>query len=637
LWKGERATKPSDIYAVGVILYEMVTGRLPFESNSLEDRLVQPVPPSKFMKGLDPRWDRVVLECLNESPADRPRDAQQIISVLEKRPFPKVPFVVIGVLLLAALMPPIRERVIDLFLPAHVRLAILPFQGPTDATVVSEGALQDVSDRLQHMPSARRTLVVISPSDELKASVQTPEQASKVLHATHALQTSVRREGDEYVAQASIIDLTTLSHLGDFSGRYSQATIGTFPAALAGAVSLALRMHSPAVAESLSPEATPPYDKGLYLLRNDRQTFEHAIVLFKDAARLDPRSPLPLAALVEALVVKFEVTRGHDCLEQAREALREAEGLNPDSARVRVAAGQMNETAGQYEKALEDYRRVQDLEPSNVDALLGIAKVYDKVDMPDKAVEAYTRAIDLDPGYYWPYESQGVFFYRRGRYPEAAEQFRKVIERAPGMFKPYSNLGATLMDLGKYDEAEQALTQSLKLRKTAPALNNLGAIRAYQRRDSEAVEYFEEAVAMDPSDYVNVENLADCYRRLGRLQEAKSAYRKAMNGALEVLAENPSQGYPRAFVAQCAARLGDNKRAEAEIAQALKSSPGDNKVIETAILTYEVLNERDKAVAALNSATPELLLQLERYPDLADFCSDSRFQQLVTKVDIGGK
>ena len=637
LWRGERASKASDIYALGVILYEMITGRLPLESESLDDRLVQPVPPSKFVKGVDPRWDRVILECLNESVAARPRDAQQIIAQLEKRPLPKAPFVVIGVLLLAGLIPQIRERVIDLFLPAHVRLAILPFQGPTEATVVSEGALQDVSDRLQHMPSARRTLVVISPADELKASVQTPEQASKVLHATHALQTSVRREGDEYIAQASVIDLTTLTHLGEFSGRYSQATIGTFPAALASEVSLALHLRSPAVPESLSPDATPTYDKGLYLLHNDRQTFEDAIVLFKEAARLDPRSPLPLAALVEALVVKFEETTAHECLEEAQRALREAEGLNPDSARVRLAAGLMNETAGQYEKALEDYRRVQDIEPSNVDALLGIAKVYDKVDMPDKAVEAYTRAIDLDPGYYWPYELQGVFFYRRGRYPEAAEQFRKVIERAPGMYQPFSNLGATLMDLGKYDEAEQALTQSLKLRKTAPALNNLGAIRAYQRRDSEAVEYFEQAVAIDPSDYVNLENLADCYRRLGRLQEAKSAYRKAMNLALEALIENPSQGYPRAFVAQCAARLGDTKRAEAEIAQALKSSPGDNKVIETAILTYEVLNKRDKAILALYGATPDLLLQLDRYPDLADFCRDSRFQQLVTKADIGGK
>jgi tetratricopeptide (TPR) repeat protein len=398
-----------------------------------------------------------------------------------------------------------------------------------------------------------------------------------------------------------------------------------------------LHLRSPAVPESLSPEATPPYDKGLYLLRNDRQTFEDAIVLFKEAARLDPRSPLPPAALVEALVVKFEETKEHKCLEEAQRALQEAEGLNPDSARVRLAAGLMNETAGQYEKALEDYRRVRDLEPSNVDALLGIAKIYDKVDMPDKAVEAYNRAIDLDPGYYWPYELQGVFLYRRGRYPEAAEQFRKVIERAPGMFKPYSNLGAALMDLGKYDEAEEALTQSLKVRKTAPALNNLGAIRVYQHRDSEAVEYFEQAVEMVPSDYVNIENLADCYHRLGRLQAANSAYRKAMNLALEALAENPSQGFPRGLVAYSAARLGDTRRAEAEIAQALRSSPGDNKVIENAILTYEVLGQRDKAILALNSATPELLLELERYPGLADFCRDSRFQQLVTKVDIGGK
>jgi tetratricopeptide (TPR) repeat protein len=248
----------------------------------------------------------------------------------------------------------------------------------------------------------------------------------------------------------------------------------------------------------------------------------------------------------------------------------------------------------------------------------------------------YQKAIALDPGYYRSHEQLGSFYYYRGKYPEAAEQFQETVDRAPGRFIAFSNLGAALMDMGKFDAAERALMTSLNLRETAPALNNLGAIRAYQGRDAEAIEHYERAVSLDPSDYVNIENAADCYRRVDRLAEAKKAYRKAMTLALTELGENPALGYSRSFVAYCAARLGDTKRAEVEISQALKSSPGDNKVIGNTVLTYEALHQREKAIGVVRGATPQLLHQLCRHPDLADFCQDPRYQLLLNQIGNGG-
>ena len=153
--------------------------------------------------------------------------------------------------------------------------------------------------------------------------------------------------------------------------------------------------------------------------------------------------------------MKSEQTDKPEILDDARRDLDAAQSLNPDSSRVRLAAGLLNETAGQYEGALDDYRRVLDREPQSVDALRSIAEVYDRLKMPSRAIAAYQKAIQLDPENYAGYHGLGVFYYYHGDYSQAAEQFQKSIERAPGLFDEYTNLGAALDDLGRDVEAER--------------------------------------------------------------------------------------------------------------------------------------------------------------------------------------
>ena len=634
LWHDQKPSKASDVYALGVILYEIVSGSPPFNTRD-SWALKSPKPPhapSLFNKDLDVRWDRAILGCLDTEPRMRPQ-AADVLKSFERRPAWKSPALAIALLSLLGLIAGFQRPLMRIFKPADIRLAILPVQADAETASMGQDALRQVAESIQRSNSSANILV-IPAADTLRQGIDRPEQAFAELNATHAMQVVLRRDGEAIVSKLAIFELTRGSRVADFESRYSPVNVLDVAGAFAGAATAALHLH-PAESDLISPAANDWYSRGVRLLDLDDPDYVTAIPLFEQAAQLDQHSVLPLAGLAEAQFYAYDATQEEFWLARSRQTLQAAEALNPDSIAVHHVAGLLDRVENNAAKALEEHRRVLEIDPGNIDAMVNIASLYSVLHQPEKAIEVYRQAEAIDPANYKPYEWFGSFYFRLGLQAEAEQQFRMEVAHAPERLTSYSNLAGILSSEGKNEEALKVLEDSLKIKVTPAALNNAGAALAYLGRDQEAADYYGRAVQLFPN-YRYWLNLADSERRLHHAAAAGRAYQKGEQLAIRELQTQPGVAETRSYVAYFEARLGEKRRAQEEMAQALHAAPTESQVIRNAVLTYNALAQWDRAISALAQATRPVLLDLERHPDLADFCRDSRFKELKASKQEGG-
>lgn len=637
LWQGSKASQASDVFSLGVILYEVVTGQKPFPAGTKEYQdIYPPAAPSKLVRNLSHRWDRAILPCLRPEPEKR-WSAEQILEILERKPFYRKPALVVAIaacLLLTVLLIP---SAVSFFEPSPIRLALLPADGSSALTQRGNAILDEVTQQVKKIQAGKPTVSVIPVSMVLSKGVKSPQDAQNLLGATHVLQLKLRPARDGVAVEGTLFDLQTMAHIQNYSAHFAETDLSDVSTGLTGLISGTLHIHRTAPQETIAPAALTAYKDGRAYLYREPHDFTDAINEFEKAARLDPHSPLPAAGLAEAYTRKYQVHReDEDARKDAQFWLARAEALDADSPTVRMASGLLHLIQGNNPKALDDYRRVEEIDPSNVEALLGSGFAYESQGLLDKALKDYRQAISLSPNYYKPHEYLGALYYYHGQYAEAEEPYKKDIECAPDRVNAYGSLAGVYTAQFKYAQAENVYRALLQRKETALTLNNIGVMLAFQERQKEAIEYYRQAVSMEPSRAIYWLNLGDSQRRIKDTVSAKQSYQRGLQLVQAQVTANPGNAAARAYLAYFDAQLGSKAPARSEIAAALNSPAKDDQVVLCAVLTYESLGDRDRALAAAAMATPQTQEEMSHHPDLAGLQQDSRFKSLRGPNSVKG-
>jgi len=632
LWCGEKATIASDIYALGVILFELASGGQapgPVAGSlaSTETPRVEPGEDWKKVAGWKPprvgrKWDRILGRCLDPDPAKRFQDADDIERVLAPRSrgaFLAAAGVVLGIV--SALVT--YERTVAPEQP--LRLVVLPFSVEGGPMQAAGGIAEDVVNRVSGL---RRNFAVISPLEAVRNHVHDVLEAKSALGATHVFRTRLNSSGGLIVASAALYDAGSGRLIRELRGSYPASNGPVLAKALTATITNGLGLRS-AVLEVVSSAAYSYYAQGLALLQRDQVSADEAIPLFRKASEIDPNSALPLAGLAEAQIQKAIVGQGSQWLDQAGQTLDRARSVNPDAPAVLLVSALLNQRLGFYDQAIRDLNRAAQLEPFNAGVWRQMGLVYDRMNRPEEALGAYQKAISTQPGYYKQYLELGLFYYYRGRYREAEDTMRKVTALAPQLAAGHANMAAILSDQGRFGESETELLESLRIEETQLTLNNLGYVYRYEGRDSDALRLFEKSLAVGPPTIILYMNLGDTYRRLGRPAESRNAYLRGRMLAESELVVNPQAPLSRGYLALFWAQLGDPGQARFEIAQALHIAPQNTRIMRLAVTTYEVLQQREMALAVLRNAPPDLLKEVNREPDLRELQRDARFAKLL--------
>jgi TolB-like protein/Flp pilus assembly protein TadD len=487
--RGERADHRSDIYSFGVVVYEMATGKRPFEerlSTRLTDAILHqaPEPPSTHNRKVSPGLESIILKALDKDPGHRYQSVREMRVDLErmtapvplvapkrKRPLGGWMWVAVAAAVVLALVA------VGAFIlgrgeaPEIDSIAVLPLEnlsGDPEQEYFSDG----IHDALIFNLAKIGALRVISRQSVMRfKDTDTPiPEIARLLHVDAVVEGSVLRSGGRVRITTQLIQAEPERHIWAESYERDLREVLALQNDVARRIAqeIEITLTSDEVARLSADRPVDPEAYDAYLIGISHWSqfrLEKALELMQTSIEKDPDYALAYAwsAFIYVNLPYFAPVNPAEVFPKAREAAMTALRIDDTLFMAHTALAAVLHYDWQWLNAEREFRKAIELNPGDDFARLAYSMLLTQLGRHTEALSEIQRALELNP-----YSPKGRFFLGRalllaGRTEESIQKLRETVELAPGVWLYHCILCNAYFEGGMYPEAIASCRQAIEV------------------------------------------------------------------------------------------------------------------------------------------------------------------------------